>query len=87
MTDVLSETKMSIPASPGVLVTIERLWRTVGRNKLSLIGSLIVLSLALMALSAPFLGLANPVKLNIGSDFFPLGRATGSGPISLAGTS
>ena len=73
MTDVLSETKMSIPASPGVLVTIERLWRTVGRNKLSLIGSLIVLSLALMALSAPFLGLANPVKLNIGQRFLPPG--------------
>ncbi len=64
---------MGIPAPPGVLEKMERLWRTVGRNKLSLIGSLIVLSLALMALSAPFLGLANPVKLNIGQRFLPPG--------------
>lgn len=50
-----------------------RVWRQVRRNRLSLIGSLIVVSLALLAVAAPLLGLSNPVKLNIPQRFLPPG--------------
>ena len=50
-----------------------RVWRQVRRNRLSLIGSLIVVSLDLLAVAAPLLGLSNPVKLNIPQRFLPPG--------------
>ncbi len=50
-----------------------RVWRQLRRNRLSLIGSMIVLSLVVMALAAPLLGLPNPVKLNISQRFLPPG--------------
>jgi peptide/nickel transport system permease protein len=61
---------------PPPLTRIERLgrvWRQLQRNRLSLIGSLIVVSLLLLALAAPLLGLSNPVKLNIPQRFLPPG--------------
>jgi peptide/nickel transport system permease protein len=48
-------------------------WRQLRRNRLSLIGSVIVLSLVIVALAAPFLGLPSPVKLNIPERFLPPG--------------
>jgi peptide/nickel transport system permease protein len=48
-------------------------WRQLRRNRLSLAGSVIVLTLLLLALGAPLLELASPVKLNIGSRFLPPG--------------
>jgi len=50
-----------------------RMWRQLRRNRLSLVGSLIVGSLVLVALAAPLLGLSNPVKLNIPQRFLPPG--------------
>jgi len=50
-----------------------RVWRPLRRNRLSLLGSLIVVSLVLVALAAPFLGLPSPVKLNIPQRFLPPG--------------
>ncbi len=63
-----------LPPPPTALEWVTRVWRKVRRNRLSLIGSLIVISLALMAFSAPFLDLASPVKLNISQRFLPPGR-------------
>jgi peptide/nickel transport system permease protein len=51
------------------------MWRQLRRNRLSLLGSLIVVSLVLIALMAPFLGLVSPVKLNIPRRFLPPGPA------------
>lgn len=48
-------------------------WRQLRRNRLSLIGSLIVTSLVAVAVAAPLLGLADPVKLNIPQRFFAPG--------------
>ena len=62
-----------IPPPPTALEWLAQVWRKVRRNRLSLIGSLIVVSLALMAVSAPFLDLASPVKLNISHRFLPPG--------------
>lgn len=61
------------PPPPGRKERLARVWKQLRRNRLSLIGSLIVLSLALMALAAPLLGLANPVKLNIAQRFMAPG--------------
>ena len=63
----------SMPPPPTALEWLAWLWRKVRRNRLSLIGSLIVMSLALVALSAPLLDLANPVKLNVPHRFLPPG--------------
>ncbi len=62
-----------IPPPPTRADRLARVWRQVRRNRLSLVGSLIVLSLVLVALAAPFLGLANPVRLNIPQRFLPPG--------------
>ncbi len=43
------------------------------RNALSVAGSAIVLALVVLAASAPYLGLANPVKLNVARRFVPPG--------------
>jgi len=50
-----------------------RMWRQLRRNRLSLIGSLIVVSLVLVALAAPYLGLKNPVKLDLPQRFLSPG--------------
>ena len=74
MAHVMSEmNSITIPPPPSALERLGRVWRKIGRNRLSLIGSLIVLSLALVALSAPLLDLASPVKLNISQRFLPPG--------------
>ncbi len=62
-----------IPLPPTALDWLAGVWRKVQRNRLSLVGSLIVISLALMAFSAPFLDLASPVRLNISQRFLPPG--------------
>jgi peptide/nickel transport system permease protein len=49
------------------------MWRQLRRNRLSLVGSLIVSSLVVVALAAPLLGLSSPVKLNIAQRFLPPG--------------
>ena len=64
---------ITIPPPPTALERLARVWRKIGRNRLSLMGSLIVMSLALVAVSAPFLDLASPVKLNISQRFLPPG--------------
>jgi peptide/nickel transport system permease protein len=61
------------PPPPSGLERLGRVWRHLRRNRLSLLGSLIVLSLVLVASAAPFLGLPNPVKLNIAQRFLPPG--------------
>jgi len=48
-----------------------RAWRQLRRNYLSLAGSCIVLSLVLVALATPYLGLSSPVKLNLPERFAP----------------
>jgi peptide/nickel transport system permease protein len=63
----------SLAAPPSCLERLGRVWRQLRRNRLSLIGSLIVVSLVLVALAAPLLGLSNPVKLNIPQRFLPPG--------------
>ncbi len=62
-----------IPPPPTQRERLARVWRQLRRNRLSLIGSLIVASLVLIALAAPLLGLSNPVKLNIPQRFLPPG--------------
>jgi peptide/nickel transport system permease protein len=62
-----------IPPPPTAVERLGRLWRNIRRNRLSLVGSVIVLSLALVAVSAPFLALSSPVKLNISQRFLPPG--------------
>ena len=62
-----------LPAPPGRLEQVGRLWRQLRRNRLSLLGSVIVASLVLLALAAPLLGLPSPVRLNIGQRFLPPG--------------
>jgi len=62
-----------IPPPPGRGERAARVWRQLRRNRLSLVGSVIVVSLVLVALLAPFLGLPSPVKLNIGQRFLPPG--------------
>jgi len=64
---------IAIPPPPSGLERLGRVWRQLRRNRLSLVGSLIVLSLVLVALAAPVLGLSNPVKLNIPQRFLPPG--------------
>jgi peptide/nickel transport system permease protein len=64
---------ISTPPPPGGLERLGRVWRHLRRNRLSLLGSLIVLSLFLVAFAAPFLGLPSPVKLNIAQRFLPPG--------------
>jgi peptide/nickel transport system permease protein len=49
------------------------MWRQLRRNRLSLAGSVIVVSLVLVALAAPYLGLKNPVKLDLPQRFLPPG--------------
>jgi peptide/nickel transport system permease protein len=62
-----------VPPPPNRGEQLGRVWRQLRRNRLSLVGSLIVVSLVLMALAAPFLGLSSPVKLNIPQRFLPPG--------------
>ena len=64
---------IAIPPPPTAMERLGRVWRKIGRNRLSLIGSLIVMSLGLVALSAPFLDLASPVKLNVSQRFLSPG--------------
>ncbi len=66
-------TSLIAPPPPSGLERLGRVWRQLRRNRLSLVGSLIVASLVLLALAAPFLGLSNPVKLNIAQRFLPPG--------------
>jgi peptide/nickel transport system permease protein len=74
MTPTMTEASaIPIPPPPTALERLGRVWRQLRRNRLSLIGSLIVLSLVLIALAAPLLGLPNPVKLNIAQRFLPPG--------------
>ena len=63
----------SIPPPPTPGERLVQVWRKLSRNRLSLVGSLIVLSLLLVAVAAPFLGLPSPVKLNIAQRFLPPG--------------
>src|SRR5437867_2750084 len=49
--------------------TWSRTLRQLRRSPLSVAGSVIVLSLIVVALTAPHLGLADPVKLNVGRRF------------------
>lgn len=63
----------AIPAPPSARERLGRVWRQLRRNRLSLIGSLIVLGLVLVALVAPYLGLASPVRLNVPQRFLPPG--------------
>lgn len=62
-----------IPPPPTPGERLVQVWRKLSRNRLSLVGSLIVLSLLLVAVAAPFLGLPSPVKLNIAQRFLPPG--------------
>ena len=75
MAPAMSEASSTpIPPPPTALVEqLARAWRKIRRNRLSLIGSLIVVSLVLAALAAPLLGLSSPVKLNIPQRFLPPG--------------
>ena len=74
MTTATSATQTTrAPAPPSRLDRFARVWRQLRRNRLSLLGALIVLSLVLIALAAPFLGLSNPVKLDIPKRFLPPG--------------
>jgi peptide/nickel transport system permease protein len=74
MAHAMSEASaISLPPPPTALERLGWVWRKVRRNRLSLIGSLIVMSLILLALSAPVLDLASPVKLNISQRFLPPG--------------
>jgi peptide/nickel transport system permease protein len=74
MTPVATEASaIPIPPPPTGLERLGRVWRQLRRNRLSLIGSLIVVSLVFIALAAPLLGLPNPVKLNIPQRFLPPG--------------
>ncbi len=66
-------TSHSIPPPPRRVERWGRVWRQLRRNRLSLAGSLIVVSLLVLALAAPLLGLASPVKLNIGQRFLSPG--------------
>jgi peptide/nickel transport system permease protein len=61
------------PPPPSRAERFGRMWRQLRRNRLSLLGGLIVSGLVLVALTAPLLGLANPVKLNIPQRFLPPG--------------
>ena len=74
MAPAMSEASSTpIPPPPTALEQLARAWRKIRRNRLSLIGSLIVVSLVLAALAAPLLGLSSPVKLNIPQRFLPPG--------------
>jgi peptide/nickel transport system permease protein len=64
---------IQVPPSPTWGERLAHVWRHARRNRLSLVGSLIVISLVLVALAAPFLGLPNPVKLNLPERFSPPG--------------
>ncbi len=70
MTDVGA---LPVPPPPSGLERFGRVWRQLRRNRLSLLGSLIVASLVTIALTAPLLGLSDPVKLNIAQRFMPPG--------------
>ena len=74
MAPAMSEASSTlIPPPPTALEQLAWAWRKIRRNRLSLIGSLIVVSLVLAALAAPLLGLSSPVKLNIPQRFLPPG--------------
>lgn len=76
MTEAVSSTDSTrVPPPPARQKRLGRMWRQLRRNRLSLLGSLIVVSLVLIALTAPFLGLVSPVKLNIPRRFLPPGPA------------
>lgn len=74
MSSAMAEARsISVPPPPSGLERLGRVWRQLRRNRLSLVGSVIVVSLVLLALAAPLLGLPNPVKLNIPQRFLPPG--------------
>ena len=74
MAPAMSEASSTpIPPPPTALEQLAQAWRKIRRNRLSLIGSLIVVSLVFAALAAPLLGLSSPVKLNIPQRFLPPG--------------
>jgi len=74
MTATIAEASaVSVPPPPGGFERLGRVWRQLRRNRLSLLGSLIVASLVTIALTAPLLGLSDPVKLNIAQRFMPPG--------------
>ncbi|MBP2672510.1 MAG: binding-protein-dependent transport system inner rane component [candidate division NC10 bacterium] len=62
-----------LPPPPTWGERLFRIWRQLSRNRLSLVGSAIVLSLLIVAVAAPFLGLPSPVTLNIAGRFLPPG--------------
>jgi peptide/nickel transport system permease protein len=74
MVSAMSEASATPIPSSMALERVARAWRKIRQNRLSLVGSLIVMSLVLVAFSAPFLDLASPVKLNVSYRFLPPGR-------------
>jgi peptide/nickel transport system permease protein len=74
MVSAMSEASATPIPPPVAFERVARAWRKIRGNRLSLVGSLIVLSLVLVAFSAPFLDLASPVKLNVPQRFLPPGR-------------
>jgi peptide/nickel transport system permease protein len=75
MVSATSEASATPISPPAAFERVIRAWRKIRGNRLSLVGSLIVMSLALVAFSAPFLDLASPVKLNVPQRFLPPGRS------------
>ena len=75
MVSATSEAIATPISPPAAFERVIRAWRKIRGNRLSLVGSLIVMSLALVAFSAPFLDLASPVKLNVPQRFLPPGRS------------
>jgi peptide/nickel transport system permease protein len=75
MVSATSEASATPMSPPAAFERVIRAWRKIRGNRLSLVGSLIVMSLALVAFSAPFLDLASPVKLNVPQRFLPPGRS------------
>lgn len=75
MVSVMSEASATPIPPPAAFERVARAWRKIRGNRLSLVGSLIVMSLVLVAFSAPFLDLASPVKLNVPQRFLPPGRS------------
>ncbi|HXZ44326.1 MAG TPA: ABC transporter permease, partial [archaeon] len=75
MVSAMSEASATPIPPPPAFERVARAWRKIRGNRLSLVGSLIVMSLVLVAFSAPFLDLASPVKLNVPQRFLPPGRS------------
>jgi peptide/nickel transport system permease protein len=67
--DIPSGLLVTRPRAEGFTGALQRL----GRNRLSVVGSVIVALLVFTAIAAPYLGLADPVKLNVARRFTPPG--------------